>query len=147
MAEASASQYQKGEIAELKATSLQLTSRVDAIDARFRPRPSSHPEYIEVNARFDDVCQMVLGRINPIAKEDDPTAAYAASKLSELVEEHLGELSRRQRGKLAEVIGRFQAGRDYYAVQVDTKISPNTQAFRATIFGSCAKDLRSLLEG
>ncbi|ODN85287.1 hypothetical protein L198_07612 [Cryptococcus wingfieldii CBS 7118] len=138
-------------IEELQKTTLDLSTRIDAVTAPKGKKnsPALYPERLMTTARFQDVLNLVIGRAGEPALIGDATAKFALEILQDILQENFkpGPLARYERPMLVRVIGRFEAARDFYAAEADETISVKNQAFRAAVFGSCAKELRTLLQG
>ncbi|TYJ53569.1 hypothetical protein B9479_005773 [Cryptococcus floricola] len=138
-------------IEELQKTTLDLSTRIQAVTAPKGKKnsPALYPEHLMTTARFYDVLDSVIGRAGIPALNGDATAKYALEILQDILQENFkpGPLARDERAMLVRVIGRFEAARDFFVAEADETISVKNQAFRAAVFGSCAKELRTLLQG
>ncbi|TYJ51614.1 hypothetical protein B9479_007800 [Cryptococcus floricola] len=98
---------QKRDIAELKEDVQVIKSQVTSIHASLRnnPRPSKADPTAKIDSHFQEVVQIILGRIEVFT--DSNSANFARPILQALMRKS-GELSKDDRLKLARVIGRFE---------------------------------------
>ncbi|ODN85859.1 hypothetical protein L198_07423 [Cryptococcus wingfieldii CBS 7118] len=130
---------QKRDIAELKEDVQVIKSQVTSIHASLRnhPRPSKTDHTVKIDSHFQEVVQIILGRIEVIT--DSHSANFARPILQALMRKN-GELSKDDRLKLARVIGRFEHTCAYYEMTPDAK-----ERYRMALIAMSIRDLRELL--
>ncbi|ODN73565.1 hypothetical protein L202_08065 [Cryptococcus amylolentus CBS 6039] len=129
----------KRDIAELKEDVQVIKSQVTSIHASLRnnPRPSKADPTTKIDSHFQEVIQIILGRIEIFT---DSSSANFARPILEALMRKRGELSKDDRLKLARVIGRFESACAH------CKTTPVAEhSYRMAPFAMSIRDLRELL--